>query len=256
MIASVLRWPVHRIGGVCEGGGHEAVEVIARVVRGIDEDDVLLRTRGAGEVDAVHRARPRIESGEAADVDLLQPGHRPGELPLADTAGSLETDTPSQSGVRVEGDEGGEVVDTAARAIREGTTGVNHRRVEAEGGQEGVAARTEEVAGIDWLRHAARTADERGPVDVQMDQFTFDRLVTLTRTSPSRPSSSFARISRDIHPMVVKKRAYVFLGFSNIRERRATAPLNGDLVTYRYPLSFLDDDKDLLYANGGASVYR
>jgi len=114
---------------------------------------------------------------------------------------------------------------------------------------------TEEIAGIDWLKQAAGATARRHASGVQMDQFTFDRVRRLT-TSLTGMSTVFAGIGRDIHPLMVRRDGYVFLGYSNIRERRATTTLDGDLVTYGYPSSFLDDNKDLVYSNGGASVYR
>lgn len=60
----------------------------------------------------------------------------------------------------------------------------------------------------------------------------------------------------DIFPILVRRDAYVVLGYSNVRQQESTATFAGDLVTYKYPLEFLDDTKDLLYSNGSARVYR
>lgn len=60
----------------------------------------------------------------------------------------------------------------------------------------------------------------------------------------------------DILPALVRRRSYVFLGDSNINRQRSTIFYNGDNLVYTYPIRFLDDNKDLIYSNSGARIYR
>jgi uncharacterized membrane protein len=105
----------------------------------------------------------------------------------------------------------------------------------------------EEVAAVDWLR---RTITPGGHEDVQRevqsDRYTFTRVATLSELNTGN----------DIFPWLVRRNAYVFLGYTNVAKRESTVFLDGDLVTYRYPLSFLTDNKDLIYSSGGARVYK
>jgi uncharacterized membrane protein len=105
----------------------------------------------------------------------------------------------------------------------------------------------EEVVGIDWLvQH--RPSGSAGAVqsEIQTDRYTFTRVQTLA------PLNTL----NDMYPGLVRKNSYVFLGYANVHNGQSTVPVNGDLVTYQYPVNFLDDNKDLIYSNGGARVYR
>jgi uncharacterized membrane protein len=105
----------------------------------------------------------------------------------------------------------------------------------------------EELAGMTWLSTNS-TAGTDGTVQAEVETYRY----TFT------DSGSLVRIDTldDIYPELIRQDAYVFLGYTNVRERLATVSIDGDLVTYHYPLNFLDDNKDLIYANGGARVYR
>jgi uncharacterized membrane protein len=105
----------------------------------------------------------------------------------------------------------------------------------------------EELAGADWLRHqtqSAATGDIQS--EVQTDRYTF------TRLADPKQLSRF----NDIAPELLRPDAYVFLGYANVTKDQSTEVVASDLVTYRYPTSFLDEHKDLVYSSGGARVYR
>jgi muramoyltetrapeptide carboxypeptidase LdcA involved in peptidoglycan recycling len=81
---------------------------------------------------------------------------------------------------------------------------------------------------------------------VQADRYNFSKVQSLSQVSTFN----------DIYPSLIRRDAYVFLGYSNVRRSTSTISFAGDLITYHYPLAFLDDNKDLIYSNGGARVYR
>jgi uncharacterized membrane protein len=104
----------------------------------------------------------------------------------------------------------------------------------------------QERSSIDWL---IATSKERGAVqanEVQTDKYTFSRLQTVLH----------GRASDDIYPTLVRTNAYVFLGYTTVTKDTATIFFQGDLVTYQYPIGFLDHTKDKLYSSDGASVYK
>jgi uncharacterized membrane protein len=102
----------------------------------------------------------------------------------------------------------------------------------------------EEVAAIGWLNRTA--AEARGRPLVQMDPTTRGRLQTLTALDTAD----------DIYPLLLKRDAFVFLGYANVRTGTAPANTGADDVAYDYPIAALDANKDLLYSSGGARVYR
>jgi uncharacterized membrane protein len=103
----------------------------------------------------------------------------------------------------------------------------------------------EERAAMNWV---VGSAGEQGDVqsEVQTDRYTFSRLQSLFQ----RP------VTNDIYPTLVSKNSYVFLGSTTVRRHESTVFYRGDLVTYRYPVEFLDTTKNKIYSSDGASVYR
>jgi uncharacterized membrane protein len=105
----------------------------------------------------------------------------------------------------------------------------------------------EELAATSWLRDntvAASRADIQS--EIQTDRYTFTRFL-----APQQLSSM-----NDIAPPLLRRSAYVFLGYANVTRRQSTVVVASDLVTYRYPIEFLDGHKDLVYSSGGARVYH
>ena len=104
-----------------------------------------------------------------------------------------------------------------------------------------------ELYGIDWL--AKKVQDDVNSdyqSEVQTDRFTL------------RTNSTFAQINtlNDIYPGLVRRDSYVYLGYANVTKLQASVSYNDSNFTYIYPISFLDDNKDLLYTNGGSRIYR
>jgi uncharacterized membrane protein len=101
-----------------------------------------------------------------------------------------------------------------------------------------------EVVESAWLQRLLKQPGR--PADVQTDLFTATRLNALTGISPEE----------DITPGVVEQGSYVVVGYTAATKGQVTVPYNGNLITYKYPLKFLDQTKNLIYSNGGAEVYR
>ncbi|WP_406632935.1 hypothetical protein [Amycolatopsis sp. WGS_07] len=101
-------------------------------------------------------------------------------------------------------------------------------------------AHPQERAALAWLRqHNAATP-------IQSDRYTFSRLQTLIDRPPGA----------DIYPTLVQPGSFVLLGYPTVRKDQVTVFYQGDLVTYSYPLRFLDATKDKVYSSNGTSVYR
>ena len=105
----------------------------------------------------------------------------------------------------------------------------------------------QEITGIDWLQsHLATNA--LGPIqsEVEIDNYTFSQLQTFTGLSPVN----------DIYPILLRRNAYVFLGYATVTKDQATFFYGGDLITYQYPMDILNSTKDLVYSSNGVRIYR
>ncbi len=105
-----------------------------------------------------------------------------------------------------------------------------------------------EVYGIDWLTRILPENTTVGQVqfEVETDRYTSNKFISVANLDPYN----------DIFPGLVRKNSYVFIGEGTVRTDRATFLYNGDQISYKYPLQFLDDNKDLIYSNGGSDIYR
>ncbi|MEV0976752.1 hypothetical protein [Streptomyces sp. NPDC049915] len=59
-----------------------------------------------------------------------------------------------------------------------------------------------------------------------------------------------------IYPALVQKDAYVFLGYTTVRNGEESLFYRGDTITYRYPIGFLDATKNRVYSSNGADIFR
>ncbi len=106
--------------------------------------------------------------------------------------------------------------------------------------------RPPEVAAADWMLarvHAEGWSDED---NVQTDRFSYSRIQSFTRIDTGS----------DIFPVQLRAKAYTLLTAATVQQRRASLAVQGDVITYRYPVALLASMKDLVYSNGDASVYR
>jgi uncharacterized membrane protein len=107
----------------------------------------------------------------------------------------------------------------------------------------------QEMAAMRWIeRRMAETRDDSTvQTEVASDRYAVNRLNTY---SPA------AATSVDIYPMLIRKNAYAFLGYTAVVDGRVSFLYSGDLVTYEYPVGFLDHNKSLVYSSDVSRVYR
>jgi len=104
----------------------------------------------------------------------------------------------------------------------------------------------QEVGALQWLGEQPGTL----PAGVQAEDYT-DRYY-FTAPNDVNPDQTVT----DIYPTLIRKNTWVVLGYSTVRTGVASAPISGDLVPYRYPTSVLNDNKDLVYDDGGTVIYK
>ena len=109
-------------------------------------------------------------------------------------------------------------------------------------------AHQSEQYAISWLSYVTGNPGSADQVSssIESDRYTLGRLGQFSNLN----------IQGNIYPGTVPKDSYVFVGYTTLVNHTATTYYNGDPLTYVYPLDFLDNNKDLVYSNGGARVYR
>ncbi len=57
-------------------------------------------------------------------------------------------------------------------------------------------------------------------------------------------------------PETIEKKSYVYLNFNNVTTGNVIEYINGNVAYYQFPLNFLENNKSLIYNNGGSEIYR
>ncbi|HWY80115.1 MAG TPA: DUF2206 domain-containing protein [Candidatus Sulfotelmatobacter sp.] len=100
---------------------------------------------------------------------------------------------------------------------------------------------TQEIASIKWL---VINRDKKIPI--QSDWFTGKKIHTYGNI-----------YSVDgLIPSVIRRNSYVYLSYSNIQTGEIIVYVNGTPIYYKFPFTFLDQNKSLIYNNGSSKIYR
>ncbi len=107
----------------------------------------------------------------------------------------------------------------------------------------------QELSAIDWLQNQIAgdpAAISSIQTDVSSDRFAVSGLQNYAAIKPSD----------DVLPILIRKETYAFMGYTAVRKDEVSFFFSGDLVTYKYPFEFLDNNKSLIYSSNGARIYR
>jgi uncharacterized membrane protein len=99
----------------------------------------------------------------------------------------------------------------------------------------------DEIAGYQWLGQNA----PKGSV-VNADEFARRKMITY--------DGIYARAS--LAPAAISQDAYVYLSYGDTVFNQVPFYYNGQLLYEQPPTKFLDDNKNLLYSNGGVEIYK
>ncbi len=102
----------------------------------------------------------------------------------------------------------------------------------------------QEVVADYWLAGALKQPD--GQADVQTDLFTANRFGSLTNIDAGE----------DMTPGIVEQHSYVIVGYTATTKDQVTVDFSGNLITYKYPKQFLNQNKNLIYNDGGTEIYK
>jgi uncharacterized membrane protein len=102
----------------------------------------------------------------------------------------------------------------------------------------------QELAADTWL--VSDVVKQNPRVNVQADLDTAIRL----------DANTGYQAQNNIMPSLVKTYSYVLLGYNDTVNKQVFISYDGDTLTYKYPVQFLNDNKNLIYSNGGSEVYQ
>lgn len=63
-------------------------------------------------------------------------------------------------------------------------------------------------------------------------------------------------VYNDILPWTIDQQAYVYRGYSEVKNDEATTYINGAFLNYQYPSEILGNTKDVTYTNGRSIIYK
>jgi hypothetical protein len=104
----------------------------------------------------------------------------------------------------------------------------------------------QEETAITWLRGKPGVLPDGVQAEHVTDRFAFTAESDVTGQQDIT----------DSYPTLVRKSSWVIVSYSTIHTGQATAFYAGDLIIYVYPIKFLEDNKNLVYNDGGAEIFR
>lgn len=100
---------------------------------------------------------------------------------------------------------------------------------------------TQDIKAMDWM---SKNFDKKTPV--QSDWFALKKIHTY---------EGFYSIDGLI-PSVIRRNSYVYLSVSNLKTGNVIIYANGAPLYYKLPQEFFNENKNLIYDNGGSKIYR
>ncbi len=106
----------------------------------------------------------------------------------------------------------------------------------------------QELASIAWLNTITDETKYGANTHalLQTDEFDSSKLSAYTKIPEVN----------DVNPGLIQPYAYVYLGYNNVTTNQAAIFYNGDLISYTFPTNMLNQQKNLIYSNGGSEIYK
>jgi uncharacterized membrane protein len=104
----------------------------------------------------------------------------------------------------------------------------------------------QEEAAVGWLAKQPFVMADGLQGSYEQDRFAFMNSANVSGNE----------VIADIFPTLIRRSSWALLSYSMVHGGTAVTSLNGDLVEYRYPLSILELNKNLVYNNGGSEIYK
>jgi uncharacterized membrane protein len=107
----------------------------------------------------------------------------------------------------------------------------------------------QDVAAVNWLAGKPGVLPDGLQASLgagTADMFAFNSPATVNG----------AQYVEDLYPVLIKNSSWVLLNYSIVHTGRAPLDSDGELIFYAYPKQLLEDNKNLVYNNGGDEIYR
>ena len=99
----------------------------------------------------------------------------------------------------------------------------------------------QEINSINWV-----TKYIPGGAPIQSDYyFSSTRILTYSNIAPLT----------QLYPETIETNSYVYLDYNNVKTQTVVDDISGNIFYYHFPVSFLDNNKNLIYNNGGSEIY-
>jgi uncharacterized membrane protein len=104
----------------------------------------------------------------------------------------------------------------------------------------------QDITAIKWLQ-SSFVGDVSAPTHpaVQMNPYTDNELQTFTDLN----------VNTNDFPTDLLKNSYLFYGYQTSTTGQSTIFVNGDLITYNYPMALINSEYNLIYSSNGAMIY-
>lgn len=93
-------------------------------------------------------------------------------------------------------------------------------------------------------------------VDMHVPKHLQTKLQTDRSQLPALRTIEGVELWNGVHPGLIRRDAYVLLGYHTVHNRKSFVLWNSDIIMYTYPREFLDNNKDLVYSNGDVLIYK
>lgn len=99
----------------------------------------------------------------------------------------------------------------------------------------------EEVYSAKWISQYSGTR-----LPVQAVHFSDIKMIAYGKMAPYI----------ELLPETTKKQSFVYLNYDNVKTDNILEILYGEVVYYHFPMDFLNNNKNLIYNNGGSEIFR
>lgn len=104
----------------------------------------------------------------------------------------------------------------------------------------------QDISAIQWLTSQIGSRPSGTPQPgVQIDAYTFQEVQTYTTLN----------MYPEAFPALLQEHGYVVLGYQTTTEKEGSELINGNLITYNYPMKMLNGTDNLIYSSNGALIY-
>jgi uncharacterized membrane protein len=104
----------------------------------------------------------------------------------------------------------------------------------------------QELAAVSWLADKPGVSPHGLQASVPPDRFNFFAPSDVTGKQFVIP----------VFPTLIERKTWLLLDYATVRTQVATADIDSDLINYHFPMALVENNKNLVYNNGGAEIFK